>query len=319
MGMFLTKFLHLRKKHFIIILSTIFLLVAFLLSQLNLVPVSANVLPPHPPTGSEIYPEANSTNVRMMDEHVIIDISGSSDIPEGHANVTANFTMRNLGEVQEEMKVRFPMNHTPYDIRYEIRNNREYCEFSKYPSLNNFRVWVNGSKVDFEISYKKVVDKSVSPNADGDNLYITFPCWAHFDVAFPPNQDVFVTINYTVPGDLYYGSYAGKVRYTYVIVTGAGWKDTIGNADIVARLPYDADYLNVEWCKPEGCKVSGNEVSWQFENFEPSEDISISITNPSIWKRILVERQRTQWDPKDGEAWGRLGKAYFDAILSLIF
>ena len=70
-------------------------------------------------------------------------------------------------------------------------------------------------------------------------------------------------------------------------------------------------------CYPDDCKQGGNEVRWDYEDFEPIEGlISIDIMLPSIWRKILTETERTTANPSDGEAWGRLGKAYKEAIMA---
>ena len=78
----------------------------------------------------------------------------------------------------------------------------------------------------------------------------------------------------------------------------------------MARLPYDANDLNVVRCFPEDCILSGKEISWQFEDFEPEGNVVLDIIRPNIWQTILEETKRVQENPNDGEAWGRLGKAY---------
>jgi len=63
--------------------------------------------------------------------------------------------------------------------------------------------------------------------------------------------------------------------------------------------------------------MSGNEIRWHFENLEPtSEDnIEIMVVSPALWERVLKESQTVAKNPKDGEAWGRLGKAYKEVVL----
>lgn len=43
--------------------------------------------------------------------------------------------------------------------------------------------------------------------------------------------------------------------------------------------------------------------------------IRINIIKPSIWVRVIPETANTRANPQDGEAWGRLGKAYKEAIM----
>ncbi len=102
----------------------------------------------------------------------------------------------------------------------------------------------------------------------------------------------------------------------YVLSTGAGWHDTIGRADIVARLPYDVTDLNFWSCNPDDCVVSGKEITWHYEDCEPQGNIEFEIIKPSVWLRVLTETENTRVNANDGEAWGRLAKAYKDAIMT---
>src|SRR5690606_26879186 len=87
--------------------------------------------------------------------------------------------------------------------------------------------------------------------------------WAVFDVTFPPNQDVMIEVTYDVEG---FGYYPYEV-FKYVLETGAGWNGTIGSADVILRLPYEASDKNV-WVEgvegygpaTQGGVFSGNEV-----------------------------------------------------------
>jgi hypothetical protein len=292
------------------------------LASIDAQPARADVGPPPPPVGSDLFPGDETTNVRMLSEHVTIDIAGYSSYSSGHANVTAVFNMRNIGEAEERMLVRFPMNHTSYDFDDELESRSEFCEFSPLPSISNLGVSVDGSKVDVEISYETMIDPFYSPENENEvGRIVTFPCWAHFWVTFPPDQDVVVKITYIVPGygyqgDGLFGEGFGNVEYMYILKTGEGWMDTIGKADIVARLPYDVDPLNFAECSPDDCSNSGREISWHFEDFEPDEDIDIRIMRPEIWQRVLKERQNIENNPQDGEAWGRLARAYKESILA---
>jgi tetratricopeptide (TPR) repeat protein len=298
-------------------LSAVFAVILSELFTSNLAPVTANMAPPAPPVGSDLSPGFQTTNVRMVEEFVLIDISGESLSPSGHANVTANFTMRNLGNVEETMRVRFPLHHNDYDIETEFANGGGFCKEFYQPGLRDLRVWVNSVEVETDIHFEKMVDVIASPNEEGEKVYITAPCWAFFEVSFPPEQDVFVTVTYSMEGYRYIST-AGRTNFKYVITTGAGWKDEIGKADIVARLPYEANHLNVNECFPKEFAISGREVSWHFEEFEPLENISLFIINPLIWRQVVEETENTQKNPEDGEAWGRLGKAYLEAQMSAV-
>jgi hypothetical protein len=135
-------------------------------------------------------------------------------------------------------------------------------------------------------------------------------------VIFPPSQDVQVNITYT--GEPYDEYKSGFYGYSYVLITGAAWNGTIGSAEMTIHLPYTLDAYNYYRCMPDTCSIIGNEVYLHFDNFEPSSEgiteIEADFVPPPIWLKVLTERANTTNNPKDGEAWGRLGKAYKEAM-----
>ena len=253
--------------------------------------VSADIAPPSHPPGSNPGPETEGTQVRMLAETVFLDVLPNTDVNDlGQAKVTADFTMRNLGDETESMGVRFP-----------ISSNDRSGEF---PELENVTVQVNGKAV----PTRRIME--IDPMWGRDQVP-----WVEFDVTFPPNEDVQIQVSYGLHGT---GEYP-FVAYYYVLHTGAGWKDTIGSADIIVRLPYDANEFNVifdeqiGWSQTTaGGVINGKEIKWHFENLEPdqSNDFELSIVNPAVWRNIMREQTNLQANPNDGESWGRLGKLY---------
>jgi hypothetical protein len=134
-------------------------------------------------------------------------------------------------------------------------------------------------------------------------------------VTFPPNQDVNIQVSYLLEGT---GEYP-FVAFYYLLHTGAGWNGTIGSADLIVRLPYEATTQNVIFDESTGWSqttpggaIQGQDVRWHFEDLEPdqSNDFQISLVMPSAWQQVLRERGNVSANPNDGEAWGRLGKLY---------
>lgn len=276
-----------------------FIILAVLLLVTN-TPVLADVSPPEPPSGTDPIPGNETTNVRMVAETVLISIDADSPLDSGDGKVSATFTMRNLGDTDEQMDVRFPLDQT---IGWG-----NLCDTSFfYPTISDLKVKVNGNAVSTQITYQPVpviTEKEPYPT-------ITIPCWANFPVSFPTGKDVIIQVTYTAqPYD------SGGYHYSYVLITGAGWKDTIGSADIIFEVPYELNETNFTSCFPKDCTIDTSKVQWHYEDFEPSFNVSVSLLPPPIWQRILIERENTTKNPNDGEAWGRLGKAYKEAILA---
>jgi hypothetical protein len=227
----------------------------------------------------------------MLAETVLIEVLADAPADSlGRAQVSADFTMRNLGSQDERMAARFPIAFSDGDFNY--------------PEIENIEIRVNGAQV----AYRRI---------DGPELYygrVEVP-WAEFDVTFPAGQDVLIQVSYDLEG-------TGEVPFIafyYLLQTGAGWKGSIGSGEIIVRLPYEANPQNVilgesiGWSQTTaGAVFSGKEIRWRFTDLEPSrqDNIEVSLVMPRVWKQVLAERERIAADPEDGEAWGRLGKAY---------
>jgi len=264
------------------------LLVQMLMFQAG--PALADIAPPYQPPGSNPQPDSNSTQVRMMAETVTIEVGPGSGDSLGKAQVTADFSMRNLGGEAENLAVRFPISAS--DGR------------SNYPEIKNLQVKVNGNNV----RTRRI--EGEDPLFGGSLVP-----WAEFEVSFPPEEDVQVRVSYTLEGT----GYAPFVSFQYILSTGAAWKDSIGSADLIVRLPYEANPYNVVldqqigWSQTtSGGVIDGNEVRWHYEDLEPSyeHNLDVALVMPAMWQKILKERDTVAKNPNDGEAWGRLGKLY---------
>jgi len=258
--------------------------------------VLADVAPPANPPGSNLQPGSETTQVRMVAETVQIDVKADNRL--GTAHVTADFTMHNLGSQPESMAVRFPIS---------ANDGR-----GQYPELTDLAIKVNGNQVPFQrANYPDV--RSRDPQIP----------WAEFNATFPVGQDVPIQVTYDLNGS----GYMPYTAFYYILETGAGWKDTIGSADIILRLPYPASPQNVVidmeigWAKtPTGGVINGNEIRWHFDNFEPGlnrpvQNMEFALVAPVRWQNILKARDNATLNPNDSEAWGQLAKAYKEIFL----
>jgi hypothetical protein len=251
----------------------------------------ADVAPPGNPPGANPEPGATSTQVRMVAETVLIEVLADAPVDSlGQAHVTADFNMRNLGVATETMAVRFPISAND--------------GFFGYPELKDLAVEVDSRRVPTRLT------EGPDPVYGGEDVP-----WAEFDVSFPPGQDVQIRVTYTLEGT---GEYP-FIAFNYILATGAGWKDSIGSADLTVRLPYAANSHNVllethtGWSQTTpGETIAGREIRWHYQDLEPDyeDNFEISLVMPSVWKKVLAEQQNTAGSPNDGEGWGRLGKLY---------
>jgi tetratricopeptide (TPR) repeat protein len=281
---------------------------AFVLSIIILFAVPsaalADIAPPQNPPGSNLDPGSEVTQVRMLAETVLINVQKDSTPGSlGRAHVTADFTMQNLGTESEQLAVRFPI---------AINNGYD----NSYPEITNIAIQVNGNRVGFQRS--DYVAEFGSFHGD------TVP-WAEFDVIFPAGKNVAIQVAYDLKGTGFTDQ--PYTSFYYTLATGAGWKDTIGSADIILRLPYPASAQNVllgysDSPPAADANFQGNEVRWHLENFEPSSNgpasnLEFDLVTPAVWQTVVTELDNVTKNPNDGEAWGRLGKAYKTAIITV--
>ena len=272
----------------------LYVIIICALASIPAQPVLADVAPPKAVPGANPSPDGEVTQVRMVDEIVIIEVQEETDFSQmGTARVWAEFQMMNQGDESEVLMVRFPTSSSD--------------GFSNYPEIQDLLVYVNNQSV-----------RTSRYNLEGepDNWYDPVQ-WAEFEAEFPPGEMVEIEVVYTLLGT---GEYP-FVSYSYLLETGAGWKGTIGSAQIIVKLPYPATTQTVFVDSSPGwgqttteVQLEGNQVSWHYENLEPSSEnnISISMVWPSTWHKMELERQIVTVNPQDGEAWGRLAKVYKD-------
>lgn len=282
------------------------LIVSLILLSIPSHAVRADVAPPEAVPGSNLVPGGESTQVRMVAETVTLTVSQDPADEEGAvAETRAVFTMRNLGTAEENMAVRFPLSFF----------NGGSDGFFNFPEIPSIAVKVNGKSVPTRNEMQPFLSTEMGRSSEREEIP-----WAVFDVTFPPDQDVMIEVVYNVDG---FGYYPYEV-FKYVLETGAGWNGTIGSAEIILHLPYEANTYNV-WTEgvqgygdaTPGGVFSGNEVRWKYNELEPTfeNNLQFVIVTPSAWNKVLTEDANITKNRDDGEAWGRLGKAYKDLIL----
>ena len=268
-------------------------------------PAHADAAPPEAPPGTTLLPGESITQVRMEAETVTLAIfENPADSDQARAKTEAVFTMRNLGTEAETMAVRFPLSFF----------NGNSDGYGGFPEIASIDVKVDGKTVSTR--------REIQPFASSEYSYKEreeLP-WVVFDVTFPPEQEVMIEVIYTVDAFGYFPYQAFK----YILETGAGWNGTIGNAEIIVRLPYEVNEKNLDLNgqaghgeSTPGGVMSGNEIRWSFTDLEPTylDNIQIVVVTPALWEKVLQEEANVEKNPNDGEAWGRLAKAYKEVTM----
>lgn len=259
--------------------------------------VKADIAPPEQPSGPNIEPGTGFTMVRMFSEMVVIKVSADTPTDSlGRAKVTASFDMRNLGTESETLQVRFPI---AADDGWG--NLRE---------ITDVQVKVAGRTA----ATKRVT--GISQTYGGEEIP-----WVQFPVTFPAGESVKIQVSYTLEAS----GMGPFIWFTYTLSTGSGWQGTIGSADLIVELPYEATRQNVILATDSGFPntlqngiLHGRYVIWNYVNFEPEEwdDFKVELVAPSAWEKVLKYQAITASSPKDGESWGILAKAYKQLVFS---
>lgn len=279
-----------------------------------------DVAPPDPATGSGPVPENEQTQVRMVSEHVVLRIEDPVGHNPGYADVTADFVMRNLGTEAETLAVRFPLDATAsgyglcgIPVEYD------------YDSIRQVAVTVDG--VPQPVTYTRTTFQTEAQPTPGPRvdvvseveptlaiITITRNCWATFTATFPPQTDVALSVRYQTEPQIE----GSSAEYSYILETGAAWKDTIGSGEIEVVFPYNLTSENYHGCRaPEDCTVEGRTVRMTFTDLEPAygSNVYVWALPPNVWRRLHAEREWVAVHPNDGEAWGRLARAYKEGIV----
>jgi len=252
--------------------------------------VSADAAPPESPGGNNLDPGEGSTMVQMVAEEVIIDVGATRDgysVVESYGDYVygnklafnCTFWMVNQGEETENLAVRFPLR-----MEYETGE-------IKIQSIK-----IDGNPVTWR------EDEYVYGETN----------WAHFDVTFPPGEEVEIKVVYTSLTKPYKG-YAQE-RITYILETGAGWYGPIGKGKIILRLPYPATKENVILkAAITGARFTGSDVVWEFTDLEPAreDNFHVSVVATDTWLSIVSDREKLEEHPNNSSALIRLGKAIY--------
>lgn len=269
-------------------------------------PSYADVAPPPPPAGANLFPGIETTQVRMESETVVISVAQNEPGEAPYARVRAQFKLRNLGQAEENLQVRFPLN-----FLVDYMADWQTCEYPlAFPEIGDFTALVENETVEVTTTTQKKDDPGGTKSA------VDVKCWASFPVTFPPNQDVDIEVRYTVQGAPGLYGMSNNIQFYYVLVSGKGWKDTIGSAEIILNAPYALTGKTLLGVQPEGGVVKGSEIRWKFENFEPDTNITVGLLDPGHWKLINLLVKAITDNPQDGDSWARLARAYRDAVIA---
>ncbi len=272
--------------------------------------------PPLNPGGASPGLQAGvNTNVRMVSEEVNLSIEPFErpapneweDSPAYYmrAQVDAVFLMRNLGQADESFDVWFPL---AASLRY-----KGLLPYFPDTYLRDFQLWIDGEPT----RYEQVKAPDVGDPAQES-------MWARFPMSFPAGKDVIVRLSYT----LYPTGRRPFGGFEYILQTGAGWKDTIGQATVAVYLPDTVTPENVSLSgksieglplepQPSGYVIENNTITWQFTDLEPTEEhnIFVDVLEPLRYRELVKARGAAENAPNSPDAQIALARATRDAVM----
>ncbi len=250
----------------------------------------ANVAPPEEASGAGPAPAQATTRVRMESEHVVLVVAADGR----QASVTAEYRLRNQAGAPETLALRFPLAYL----------TGEGSAPDPCPEIQDLQVWVNGQAVPWQRVQSTPTSFCHQASAP----------WAEFSVTFPPKEPVTVRVTYTQRA----WGYEPYWMLSYIVETGAGWHDTIGQGTIEVVMPYEVSPANILLEEGVGYgpttpqpRLEGRTVRWTFANLEPraADNVTVLYVDPARWNEVRSAREQVKARPEDGAAWAALGAA----------
>ncbi len=214
----------------------------------------------------------DSSEVQMVDEVITIDVfDGEKEseyglVGNGYVEVEVLYTFENLTDEAVTVSMGFPED-CGYDCWMEDEDWVTYGGdlWESYKLFDFGAAEADGGE--FEVSFVNEMD------ADTEAMN-----WYLYDVDFEAGEEKRI-VNYYW---LMPSSYKTGQWFSYILETGASWRESIESVDIYVNFNGDLSVFDVDQLSPEGYEfdIFGDDgtVSWHFENLEPTEDDNISVS-----------------------------------------
>jgi hypothetical protein len=199
--------------------------------------------------GDSVYP-VKSTAVRMASERVEVFVEWATE-RGGHAKmrVAAEFVLVNDSTEPHATLVSFPASY--YDEKFTRTVDGQKVAVPKYPVK------------------------------DPEGLVRYYDAYTS-EIRFEPRQTRRVGVTYVAAADARSGWPPYPAGWSYILRTGALWKEKIGEAQVIVHFPeamppggFGPFRSEAMLLCPPGYEVNGRTVTWTFKDFEPDEDIYI--------------------------------------------
>ncbi len=227
--------------------------------------------------GGSIQPMGEHFSIRMMSETVDIKLGERVGF-EWPVFVRCEFLFKNEGPAADVI-IGFP--------------ERAYAsgDASASGRLKGFKSWVDGKPV--SVTYKPSSQNKKSDYSED------YKAWYIKKVHFNAGQIRRIVDIYSAR----LGSYTSTISsmqfdFRYVLKTGASWKGSIGSAIINVDATSAGKIYDID-ASPKGAKIKNNKFTWTFKNFEPKEDILLTLNPrmPFVNGKGVIKEQGWMWEP----------------------
>lgn len=104
------------------------------------------------------------------------------------------------------------------------------------------------------------------------------------------------------------------VTFRFGLLPAGRWPAAIGSARVTVELPAFTREEQIVTATPAGVAFDGRRVEWVLVDFEPAENVELTIIAPAVWQEIETLRQQVDEAPGDVAccmaAWLRLAELY---------
>lgn len=259
------------------------------------------------PLEQNVMRMATTDHIEMTSEEVLIDISILDKIiheggtatdsylrSRSQASVTASFQLKNTSEDEiNNFFVGFPFGAGGYTHADDQK--------AEWTQLRNLHVYIDGSEVAFEKKFYHTTNES-SPDPESEPWAVWTMDFGKFGSELAVRE---IKLSYDIlSSDWYFTELASienlpegiydSAAFYYILHTGSGWKDTIGQTDVKMRFPKNIEFVQREFetwggdanarswsISPAGYTVDEekHEITWEMNDWEPEFS---SDANPNI-------------------------------------
>lgn len=100
------------------------------------------------------------------------------------------------------------------------------------------------------------------------------------------------------------------VTFRFGLLPAGNWPSTIGSTRVTVDLPSFTQAEQIVTARPAEFDFDGERVEWVLTEFEPAQNIELTLIAPPLWNELQALRDRVANNPDDVDAWLRVADIY---------